>query len=126
MAGLRRITTDDADAALIGALVGVFRTAREECLRFTLDLHDAAEDFVFLRDVVLPKNQVWVAEIGGSPARFIAFAGGRVNHLYVAPAFQGRGIGTRLLDVTKEASPSLDLWVFQVNTPAIEFYERRG
>ena len=76
--------------------------------------------------VVLAGNQVWIAEVDETLAGFVAFADGWVNHLYVAPAFQGRWLGTRLLDLAKQANPAVQLWVFQVNTPAIHFYERRG
>jgi ribosomal protein S18 acetylase RimI-like enzyme len=57
---------------------------------------------------------------------FIAFGHGWVNQLYVAPAFQGRGVGTELLAIAQRRNPRLELWVFEVNQPAIEFYERRG
>ena len=127
MTRIRRIdAASGADASYIDALVTASRAAREEYLRFTLDLHDAGEDRVYLRDVVLPQNQVWVAEVGDQVAGFVAFANGWINHLYVAPEFQARGLGTRLLDVAKQASVALQLWVFQVNAPAIRFYERRG
>jgi GNAT superfamily N-acetyltransferase len=48
-----------------------------------------------------------------------------VNQLYVAPPFQGKGIGTELLGIAKQCSPTLQLWVFEVNRPAIAFYQRR-
>ena len=114
------------DPALLDDLVSVFLEARRERLQFLIDLHGLDEDREFFRSVVLPQNEVWVAESGGAPAGFIAFGNGWVNHLYVAPAFQGRGVGSRLLDVAKRASPSLQLWAFEANGPAIRFYERRG
>jgi putative acetyltransferase len=75
---------------------------------------------------VLPQNEVWVAEVDGAVAGFIAFAKEWVNHVYVAPRFQGCGVGTQLLALAQRASPSLQLWVFEVNQPALWLYERRG
>lgn len=126
------LTVARLNAALAGAdgtihrLVDVWRDARRGCLQFQLDLHGAGEDRAYLRDTVLPENEVWVAEVDGSLAGFIAFGGGWVNHLYVAASFQGRGVGTALLAVAMRAHPRLQLWVFEVNAPAIRFYERRG
>ena len=127
MTTLRRI--DDArppGPGRVRELVRVFRAAREACLRFTLDLHTAEEDADFFERKILPENEVWVAEAGGAVAGFIAFKRGLVSHLYVAPEHQGRGIGTRLLDVAKSKNDLLRLWVFQVNVSAIRFYEGRG
>jgi GNAT superfamily N-acetyltransferase len=115
----------DVDAGLIASLVGVFRHARRRRLQFLIDLHDEHEDANFLRSVVLPKNHVWLAEANGDVAGFIAFADGWVNHLYVAPPHQGRGIGSQLLAVAQARSAALQLWAFEVNEPAIRFYERR-
>ncbi len=43
------------------------------------------------------------------------------------PAWRGRGVGDRLVDLAKRRSPAgLELWTFQVNAPARRFYERHG
>lgn len=114
------------DTELIDRLVEVFREARRERLQFTIDLHDAEEDRAFLRDPVLPHDEVWIAETAGRVAGFIAFAGGWVHHLYVSPIFQRCGIGGELLAIAKRATASLQLWAFEATTPAIEFYLGRG
>jgi GNAT superfamily N-acetyltransferase len=75
---------------------------------------------------VLPANEVWLAESEGVAVGFIAFAAGWVNQLYVAPRFQGRGVGSDLLSIAMRRNASLELWTFEVNAPAVRFYERRG
>lgn len=110
----------------LSQLVEVFRAARREWLQFSLDLHDDDEDRTFLSQVVLKQNEVWVAEFEDRIVGFIAFASGFVNQLYVAPGFQGRGIGTRLLAVAQQTASSLQLWTFEANLPAIQFYQKRG
>ncbi len=50
-----------------------------------------------------------------------------LDDLYVAPAFAGQGIGSALLDLAKAQRPQgFCLWVFESNTPARNFYARRG
>jgi GNAT superfamily N-acetyltransferase len=58
---------------------------------------------------------------------FIALEGSYVEHLYVAPAHQGIGIGDALLQKAKELRPGgLLLWTFERNHRARTFYEKRG
>ena len=125
---LTRIETADLAArpGLLDDLLGVFLDARRRRLQFLINLHTLDEDRDFFTHVVLPNNEVWVADADGRVVGFIAFAGGRVNHLYVAPPHQGRGVGSALLAVARRSSPSLELWAFEANTEAIAFYERRG
>lgn len=80
-----------------------------------------------LADAMLPAAQVWVAELHGQVVGFACLQGDRLDHLYVTPAAQGRGIGTALLGQAKKARPHmLDLHVFQQHTGAGRFYERHG
>lgn len=124
MAEFHQVTGNHAhDSELIRELARVFCAAREERLRFLLDLHTIDEDCRFLSEVVLRDNHVWLAEVDGKLAGFIAFERGWVNHLYIDPPFQRQGIGRQLLNVSKRSSEALQLWVFAINAPAISFYE---
>ena len=77
--------------------------------------------------VVLPTQEVWVAELGDGIVALLVLDAGWVLQLYVDPAFTGRGLGSRLLDLAKEHNPDgLELWTFQANTGARRFYERHG
>ena len=82
---------------------------------------------------------VLLAEDGGRLCGFIClFAnadprlGTLLDNLHVAAAHQGQGIGRMLMYraaywvQTTLASPSMHLWVFASNAPAIRFYERLG
>jgi GNAT superfamily N-acetyltransferase len=78
---------------------------------------------------MLASHEVWVIETGPPLGGFLALSLDRdwVEHLYVRPQAQGRGLGGSLLDLAKSrSSGSLSLWAFQRNRAARTFYERRG
>jgi GNAT superfamily N-acetyltransferase len=89
-------------------------------------VHTPAEDFAFIRDIVLPRQQVRVAEAGKEIVGFIAVSGEWVEQLYLDPAWTGQGIGGRLLMEATAALPVVKLHCFQSNTGARRFYERHG
>jgi GNAT superfamily N-acetyltransferase len=118
---LRRGDTGDAQAIAI-----VHRTAMRVSLSFLPELHTAEEDLGFFRDQFLPANEVWVAEADGQVVGYVGFDADWVNHLYLLPAFQGQGIGPRLLARAMADGQAKQLWTFQQNARARKFYEDRG
>jgi ribosomal protein S18 acetylase RimI-like enzyme len=123
---LRRARPEDA-----AALSVILRTAMRGAMPSLPELHTPDDDHRFLSDVVLPNEEVWVAEIDGTPVGFVAL-GSRsgldfLQHMYVAPQHQRRGLGTKLIERAKERRPTgFRLWVFQENVGARHFYERHG
>jgi GNAT superfamily N-acetyltransferase len=109
----------EEDAAAVGE---IYVRARDEMTylpRFP-DPHRTAVGGWIVRD-----NDVWVAEDEGVVFGFIGLEVGWLNHIYVDPARQGRGIGTGLLDHAKALQPrGMQLWVFQRNDGARRLYER--
>jgi GNAT superfamily N-acetyltransferase len=96
-------------------------------LTFLPRLHTDDEHRAFIAGVVLPEQDVVVADDDGRIAGFVAMAGDVVHHLYVHPAHQRRGIGGALLEEAKRRMPGgFRLWVFQRNENARRFYERHG
>ncbi|MBM2715400.1 GNAT family N-acetyltransferase [Mesorhizobium caraganae] len=89
-------------------------------------IHTPAEDLAFIRDIVLPRQQVTVAEVDKAIVGFIAVSGDWVEQLYLDPDWTGRGIGSRLLTQATAALPVMKLHCFQSNTGARRFYERHG
>ena len=91
------------------------------------ELYTEEETRTFISDVLLPKNEVWVAEAGGRVIGFLGLWGDVVSHLWVYPDQQNRGVGTALLELAKERRPTgLRLQVFQQNVGARRLYERHG
>jgi GNAT superfamily N-acetyltransferase len=74
----------------------------------------------------LASDEVWVDEIDGQIVAMMVLTPGWVNHLYVHPDRARRGIGTALLQLAKSRTGPLQLWTFQANRPAREFYARHG
>ena len=75
----------------------------------------------------MEEQEVWVWEEDGRVMGFAALADGMLNHLYVEPGEQRRGIGTALLEQAKGRLPSgFRLWTFRRNEGARRFYVRHG
>jgi GNAT superfamily N-acetyltransferase len=110
----------------IGAAAHVHRIAFDHAMPWLVGLHTPDEDRWFYRERVFPTCRVWGRFNRDELSGIIAFRDGWIEQLYVLPAEHGRGIGTELLDVAKDASEQLELWTFQRNVPARRFYEAKG
>ena len=109
----------------LDALADIFLAARGEMTY--LPVETPARVRPWLRDHVLPDCEVFVALAAERPVAFMALEGDSIEHLYVRPGQQSRGIGSRLLELAKECRPQgLSLYVFEPNLGAIRFYERHG
>jgi ribosomal protein S18 acetylase RimI-like enzyme len=114
-----------AESSDAGAIAKVMRAALGS-FDWMPVIHTPAEDFTFIRDIVLPRQQVTVAEAGKEIVGFIAIGGEWVEQLYLDPAWAGQGIGSRLLMDATASLPAVKLHCFQSNTGARRFYERHG
>lgn len=119
---IRRATAADADAtadvylrSFTAALPTVVRPRSDDEVR------------AYIRDVVVPARETWVAVAEGRVVGLMVLAEDLLSQLYLDPDWRGRGIGDRFVALAKERSPKgLSLWTFQVNKPAHRFYERHG
>jgi GNAT superfamily N-acetyltransferase len=107
------------------AIADLFLAARSE-MTYLPRLHSEDETLAFIRDVVVGELEAWVLEEEGRVIGFAAMSDEMLEHLYVDPAAQGRGVGSELLALAKRRRPAgFRLWVFQKNGAARRFYERR-
>ena len=119
---VRRARRDDADA-----IADVFLASFAATYQFPL-AHRAEDVRRWIPEVLLPNEDVWVVtDTDEAVVAMMALSSEMVDHLYVAPAWIGRGIGSRLIELAKSRRPGgLDLYTFQVNARARRFYERHG
>jgi ribosomal protein S18 acetylase RimI-like enzyme len=121
---VREYRPQDFDAVTI-----LWRIARERSLPEFQHAkgHFFYEDQGYFRDHILKDDQVWVVEQGDRPVAFMAIREDFIDHLYVHPDCQRRGIGQSLLDFAHQLSPEhLWLYTLQINTNARLFYEKNG
>ena len=118
---LRRAHEDDA-----AAVADIHLAARREAA-MPPGVHTDAAVRDWLSGRLQSNDEVWLAEVGGGPAGYARFTETWLDDLYVAPPYAARGIGSALLDLVKAQRPQgFCLWVFEMNTPARDFYARRG
>lgn len=118
---VRAIEPPDGDA-----VAALFRRSFRDAMPWLPDLHTPEEDRNFFA-ARIEDSVGWVAEGEGAIIGFILCSVGWVNHLYVDIGHQGTGIGSALLEraVDREGA-GVQLWAFQRNQRAREFYAQRG
>lgn len=92
-------------------------------------VHTSAEVRQWMRDVVLPEREVWLAHPGDDDTAvgLLVLDRAWLDSLYVRPAWWGRGIASALVSLAKALRPDgFALWVFEINAPARRLYERHG
>lgn len=108
------------DAGKIGAILSEF-TAKTDWMPL---LHSKAEDIHFC-DQMISKN--WVRVYADPNVRgFIAKNGSEILSLYVDFAHHRRGIARALITDARSKSDDLNLWTFQKNEGARQFYLEMG
>jgi len=130
---VRRASAGDAPAVAdvwLRSFAGALPTVRKA--------HSDDDVRAWIRNVVVPDHETWVATVDGAVAAMMVLdagsvggagpdGAGEIDQLYVDPPSQGHGLGSRLVDVAKLRCPAgLELWTFQVNLAAQRFYERHG
>jgi putative acetyltransferase len=123
--GSYRLLVRMASVADSPAIAHVF-TASRRALAFLPILHTPEEDRVFIETLIREKASAFVALVEDEVVGFIAMTPGWIEHLYVAPAYLRRGIGSALLRTAMAEDDELRAWTFQKNEAARAFYERHG
>ena len=125
--GVRRAMAADSDA-----VADVWLRSFAHALPAVRRAHSDDDVRSWIRDVVVPGRETWVATVDGAVTAMMVLGAvtdyvGEIDQLYVDPPSQGCGLGSRLVDVAKQRYPAgLELWTFQVNVTAQRFYERHG
>jgi 8-oxo-dGTP pyrophosphatase MutT (NUDIX family) len=81
----------------------------------------------WIAEELCPSCAVTVATSAGMVIGYVATRPGSIEHLYVDPAWIGRAVGSALLVCAQnENAQGLELWTFQENLRAQNFYLRHG
>ena len=121
---IREYRPEDFDAVTI-----LWRISQEKALPELIRTkgHFFYEDQEFFRNHILKENKVWVVEMHNRPVAFLAMRDDFIDHLYVHPDYQKRGVGKALLEFARQLSPDhLWLYTLQANVNAMAFYEKNG
>ena len=118
---IRRLTTDDIDA-----VADIHHRSFGDRLPWLAGLSTRDEDRQFFRETVFPACNVWGAVENGAIIGFAALRDQWLDHLYVLPEYQSRGVGSVLIRHCQLQVPELQLWTFQQNVGARRFYEAHG
>jgi putative acetyltransferase len=118
---LRQLALEETDQA-----AAVLRASYDQALPTLAGLHTPDEDRWFFRERVFVESQIWGYFNDSELVGIIAFREGWIDQLYILPAWQGRRIGTALLQVAQHRFDRLSLWTFQRNKRARSFYEKHG
>lgn len=125
---IRSFCAEDMDAEDMDALVRLWFEASVQSHDFIPLAHWEAEK-ENLRTLYLPLSDeivVHVDDDSGEIDAFFAFAGDFLAALFVAPAAQGKGLGSRLLHIARRMHPALTLAVYAENRRAVNFYRQNG
>jgi ribosomal protein S18 acetylase RimI-like enzyme len=111
-----------------GEIARIHIDARREAMPDLARAHTDAETLAWFATVVGDRPSAWwVARLQGRIVGYLRLDRDGIDHLYVLPAWQGRGVGTMLLEKAKALRPDgLALFTFQKNTKARAFYESHG
>lgn len=109
------------DAGSVGEILSEFVDTTDWIPR----LHSRAQDIGHAGSMIA-RGWVTVAEQAGRVVGFAAAEGTDLDALYVAQDARGQGIGTALLAHVQAQRDSLELWTFQANAPAQDFYLKHG
>lgn len=108
----------------LGHLAEIYSAARVMAGCFSKPAADAQQ----LKRLV-EGEEIFVAELDGEVVGFVSVwvADNFIRHLYVAPAAQGKGVGSRLLQFcTREYGHPLSLKCEAQNVQAQRFYRNKG
>ncbi len=109
------------------ALARLFLAARVDERWFPPLAHSPETAGPFLAGRAAAADHAWIAEEDGEALGFVILHDGVIEHLYVQPSQQRRGVGAALLARAQAVSPAgLSLWCFARNAPARAFYAREG
>lgn len=115
----------------VTAIANVYLNSRKKLVSFAPLVHTDENIHQWIRNVLLPEEQVIVAETKGIIIGMMSLKKvgeiGWVRQLYILLEAVGQGVGTLMIKKAKSILGSpIQLYTFQENIGARRFYERHG
>ncbi|GIU47372.1 N-acetyltransferase [Shewanella algidipiscicola] len=79
-----------------------------------------------MRDIYIPASEAYIFEMGSEIVGFYALYENSLAAIFIAPEWQGQGIGKQLLNHAKTQRTALTLCVYQENKASYQFYLSQG
>ena len=79
-----------------------------------------------MREIYFPSGETYVYEEDGLIKGFVSLCDNILAALFVAPDYQGQGIGTQLMQKAKEIRVDMQLTVYKENEKSVIFYKNCG
>src|SRR5437763_9730962 len=110
------------------AIAEIHLIARREAMPYLHRPHTDDETRNYFARVIGDRPAArWIAQVEHEIVGYMLIDGENLDHLYVRPGWQRRGVGLSLLNKAKALSSGrLELWTFQRNANARAFYETQG
>ncbi len=77
-----------------------------------------------MTDTYLPNSDTWVFVYNDAIIGFISMINNEIGGLFVAPAYQSIGVGTKLVNFVNQKHPILEVEVFDLNILGKAFYTK--
>jgi len=74
----------------------------------------------------LPQSETYIAVRNNEIVGFISMVNNYLAALFVKNDWQGKGIGTALLNFIKKKRKNIELKVFKKNSKSVNFYKQSG
>lgn len=125
MLQIREIKKEDRDDGLIAQLCTVWETSvRETHLFLSEDQIRALAPFV--PQMLCGVEHLVVAFVQGHPAAFMGTEEHRLEMLFIAPAYRGKGLGKQLVQMALGQYQVQEVTVNEQNPQAVGFYQHMG
>ncbi len=84
------------------------------------------ENKLKMQNIYLPMSEVYLAEHNLHTYGFIALLDTQIAAIFVSPQYQGKGVGTALIQYAQAIRTELELNVYQENPKSVQFYKTLG
>ncbi len=123
---IKRVTPKDIMQAAVIHSESWKESHRDICSAEFIEIHTPERQKRYLESETAKGARLYML-FDGDPKGIVSVLDGVIANLYVLPAEQNKGYGTRLLEfAVGECTATPSLWVLNTNAGAKRFYERNG